>query len=504
MGDENNLVPENEDTSALFVSSQKKKKAEEEAKRRAEEEQAKRDAAAAEVRRMEQEVEERRKKAEEEKLALENEEKMTAEERAKVAAQRAADKAAKEAAASNKAAKPAASPAVNSKLFIIIGAVVAVLVLAFVIVKVVGSGGGKASDYSQLGANGEYTPKASGFEIKILYPNDIYTEVTEKKVDEDNLQIFFNSKKSKDVTTNIVMTTYREETSSDGDKKMLKDNIALFQPETIQTGLTETAKKQLTGLIEDAKVTDEVTAQYSDDNPTTYTYDCKFTSGKYKSGTARAFLLPNPAGEYKVVMVCCFKAKADENGIASMRDIFVKNNTSAAFAMPGALPPTSNETDGMVQNLDMHMGLRLPKDRFVKYPHTTNYDLFSDLNGASVIVKAYDLDMYGEELVNYNFDKLIEAPKELAKTGINSYHTDVTSRVFISDQSTTDGNVIYEADYKDVIGGVTYWERYHCSIWIDATTDRVYWATIITLAPEKNKSIYKEIFDKTLSNLEDI
>ena len=30
MGDENNLVPENEDTSALFVSSQKKKKAEEE------------------------------------------------------------------------------------------------------------------------------------------------------------------------------------------------------------------------------------------------------------------------------------------------------------------------------------------------------------------------------------------------------------------------------------------------------------------------------------------
>ena len=33
MGDENKLGPENEDTSALFVSAQKKKRAEEEAKK---------------------------------------------------------------------------------------------------------------------------------------------------------------------------------------------------------------------------------------------------------------------------------------------------------------------------------------------------------------------------------------------------------------------------------------------------------------------------------------
>lgn len=503
MGDENNLVPENEDTSALFVSSQKKKKAEEEARKRAEEEQAKRDAAAAEVRRMEQEVEERRKKAEEERLALENEEKMTAEERAKAAAQRAADKSAKEAAGANKAAGPAAKPAVNSKLFIIIGAVAAVLVLAIIIAKVAG-GGGEASDYSQLGANGEYVPKASGFDIKLLYPNDVYTEVTEKKVDEDNLHIFFNPKKSKDVTTNIVMTTYREDGSSDGDKKMLKDNIALFPPATIQNGLTETAKKQLTDLIADAQITEETTAQYSDDNPTTYTYDCTFTSGKYKSGTARAILLPNTAGEYKVVLVCCFKAKADEAGVTSMRDVFVKNNATAAFAMPGALPPTNSETDGMVENSSMHMGLRVPKDRFVKFPHTTNYDLWSDINGATVIVKEYDLNMYSEELPNYDWEKMLEAPQEMAKTGINSFQTDVTSRVFLTESKTTDGTVAYVAEFKDVIGGVTFWERYSCSIWTDLTTDKVYWATIITLAPEKNKSVYKDIFDKTLNNLEDI
>ncbi len=503
MGDENNLVPESEDTSALFVSSQKKKKAEEEARRRAEEEQAKRDAAAAEVRRMEQEVEERRKKAEEEKLALENEEKMTAEERAKVAAQRAADKAAKDAAAANKAAKPAASPAVNSKLFIIIGVVVAVLVLAFVIVKVVGKGGG-ASDYSQLGANGEYVPKASGFDVKILYPNDVYTEVTETKVDDDNLQVFFKAKGGKDVTTNMVLTTFREETSKEGDNKMLNSNIALFDPETIRKGLTDTAKKQLTSLISDASVTEEKTAEYSDDNPTTYTYDCTFTSGKYKSGTAKAWLAPNSANEYLVVMVCCFKDKADNDGVASMRDLFVKNNTTNAFAMPGAIPPTSMEVDGMVEVHDMHMGLHVPKDKFVKFPHTTNYDLFSDLNGATIIVKAYDLDMYSEEMDNYDWIQMLESPKEIAKTGINTYQTNVTSRVFLTDKTITDDGVAYVAEYKDVIGGVTYWERFSMSVWTDVTTDKVYWATIITLAPEKNKDQYRNIFDKMLDTLEDI
>lgn len=502
MGDENNLVPESEDTSALFVSSQKKKKAEEEARRRAEEEQAKRDAAAAEVRRMEQEVEERRRKAEEEKLALENEEKMTAEERAKVAAQRAADKAAKDAAAANKAAKPAAIPAVNSKLFIIIGAVVAVLVLALVIVKFAGKGG--SSDYSQLGANGEYVPKASGYDVKILYPNDVYSEVTETKVDDDNLQVFFKAKSGKDVTTNMVMTVFREDTSKEGDNKMLNSNIALFDPETIRKGLTETAKKQLTGLIADANVTEEKTAEYSDDNPTTYTYDCTFTSGKYKSGTARAWLAPNSANEYLVVMVCCFKDKADNDGVASMRNLFVKNNTTNAFAMPGAIPPTSMEVDGMVEVHDMHMGLHVPKDKFVKFPHTTNYDLFSDLNGATIIVKAYDLDMYSEEMDNYDWIQMLESPKEIAKTGINNYQTNVTSRVLLTDKTITDDGIAYVAEYKDVIGGVTYWERFSMSVWTDVTTDKVYWATIITLAPEKNKDQYRNIFDKMLDTLEDI
>ena len=502
MADENNLVPENDDTSALFVSSQKKKKAEEEARRRAEEEQAKRDAAAAEVRRMEQEVEERRKKAEEERLALENEEKMTAEERAKVAAQKAADKAAKESAAANKAPGSAKIPAVNSKLFIMIGAVVAVLAIVFIIVGVVGKGG--KSNYSELGSNGEYVPKATGFDIKLLYPNDVYAEVTEKKVDDDNLQVFFKAKKNKDVTTNIVLTTFKDEDSKEGDKKMLNSNIPLFSPDDIQKGLTETAKQQLTGLIPDATVKEETTAQYSDDNPTAYTYDCTFTSGKYKSGTARALIVPNSAGEYKVMMVCCFKESSDDEGVVSMRDVFVKNNSTSAFAMPGALPPTAIDVEGMLENHDMHMGLRVPKDRFVKFPHTTNYDLWCDINGATIIVQAYDLDMYSEELAYYDIEKMLEFPKEQAKTGINNFNTSVSGRVLLTESTDTDNKVAYDAEFKDVIGGVTYWERYRMSIWTDVTTDKVYWANIIMLAPEKNKTEYKNIFEKTLSSLEDI
>ena len=493
MGDENMLGPENEDTSALFVSAQKKKRAEEEAKKRAEEEQAKREAAAAEVRRMEQEVEERRRKAEEEKQALENAEKNP---------EGSKSVGTSETAQSKKAA-PAAPGAKNNMLFIGIGAAVAVLVIIFAIVGLTGKKGG-AGNYADIGANGEYTPKASGFDIKFLYPGDVYQEVTEKKIDEDNLQIYFNPGKGKDVTTNIVMTSLKSEDSRDGQKRLLKSNIPLWGPSDISKMLTEGAKKQMETLMPGATIAEETTAAYSDDNPTTYTYDCTFTTDKYKSGVGRAWLEPNSAGEYKIVLLCCFKEKADNEGVASMRDLFLTNNAKEAFAMPGANPPASIDVEGLLENHEMHMGLHVPKDRFNKFEHTTNYDIWSDLNGAQIIVQSLesDVDEYGIE--NYDLDGVVASFKEISETGINSYNTAVESRMFLNDKSQTDGKITYTAEYRDVLAGVTYWERFYMTYWMDGTTGKTYWAKIITLAPEKNKDIYKNIFDKTLDTLEDI
>ena len=61
----------------------------------------------------------------------------------------------------------------------------------------------------------------------------------------------------------------------------------------------------------------------------------------------------------------------------------------------------------------------------------------------------------------------------------------------------------YTANYKDMVGGVAYWERYRTGHWTDVRRNTNYTYILITMAPERNE-IYHEIFDKALDRLQDL
>ncbi len=484
MSDEKLQSQESEETAALFVSAQKKKKAEEEARKKAEEEQAKREAAEAEVKRMEREVEERKKRAEEEKIALEK-----VEEEVKKAPVSAPLEAAK--TVSTKAA-----PASKTPIFIGIGAA-AVLVIIIAVFALKGKG--DSVDYASLNMNAEYTPKASGYDIRFAYPDSLYTEVTENKTD-DALQVFFKPKSAASVVTDVVIAPLL----NDEGEQVKADSIAFKNDDMTET-MEKVSKEQLESLFPGLNVTEQKDSGYTVDNPGRYSLTYTFTSDQYKSGTGYVWVEPNSAGEYKIILSCFAKSGEDQESVNKVQQTFADYNANDGFAMPGANPPESTETDGLIEDNSMHMGLHVPKDRFTRWEHTTNYNIWSDLNAAFIITSPIDTDMdLNDTSISLDYDKLMDALRKHGESGVNNFFRDVESRTLLSEEELTDGVFAYRAEYKDVIGGVTFWERFQIGYWTDTTTGKHYFAKIITVVPEINKDIYKSIFDKTLASLEDI
>ena len=172
--------------------------------------------------------------------------------------------------------------------------------------------------------------------------------------------------------------------------------------------------------------------------------------------------------------------------------------------MPGANPPKATEVDGTLEENTMHMLIHVPKDMFVKWSGSSpSFSVWTDDNGAKIIIQPVDSTIEGD-VTSAQADVLFEGLKEIADTGVSGMFTTVEARTLISEDTSKKGWVGYTADYQTVMSGVTYWERIRLSLWTDETTGQKYWAFIITLAPEVNKSDYKVIFDKTIATLEDL
>lgn len=506
MSDEN--LTNNEETAALFVSTQKKKQAEEEARRRAEEEQARRDAAEAEVRRMEQEVEERKRRAEEERLALEEEERALAE--GKIT------RAAETKAAPAKKAKEPKEPSAGgkSKLPMYIGIAAAVVVVIIIAVVALGGKGGSGSsaavaemETTQLNDefNTEYVSKEEGYDLKFMYPAGMYTEVTEEKGDEE-LTIHFGPQGIGMIDTDIILTDYKW---PDRDTIIMDYDQAACPPDKLQKGFQDRITARVKELIPDAAIADEVSTDVKADDATRYSYKCTFTSAEKGNGAVSAWVAVNSKGECKRAIVCCRDTSEDKEACRKLCDTFTEKYSGESLMVPGFNPPTSTDTDGMLEVEEMHMGVLAPKDQFKKYTLSDemdlNYSIFMDKNGASVIVNPIetDIDLSGDN--NYTRDQIHGIFDEMAAKGVNSYFTDLDSRMLLDESyDSRDTTVDYTGNYRDMIGGISYWERYRIGYWTDVRTKKHYFYILITLVPEKNRDVYQQIFDRSLDMLKDI
>jgi len=481
-----------EETSALFVSAQKKKKAEEEAARKAAEEQAKREAAEAEVRRMEAEVEERKRKAEEERRALEEQEKQLAEE--KINGPKEVKPAlSKKREPKTGSAKTSGGSKSKLPLFIGIGAVAVVAVVLILVFALKGKGGKAVFDPATTEFNAEYVGKEEGFDLKFSYPDSVYTEVTEEKTGDDELTIHFGG-------ADAIVSTYRYD---DSDKIIQALEAYVYPAKAMQDGFQEKVAKRISEIAPDMKIIKEQGTDVSSDSAVRYEYKCTFESAESGNGAAVAWIEPNSAGECKRVIFCVKSKGADAEECAKICDAFEEKNVATALYVPGANPPSATDSDGMLEIDAIHMGLQVPKDMFAKYPGTENYSWYADKNGASIVVQPVDVG--GDILASMSIETIQELFKGYAERGINEYFTKCDSRMPLDDNFVAEETgLYYTANYKDVIGGLTYWERYRTGYWVDARQQKEYFYVIITLAPEKNKDVYQPIFDKMLDRMQDL
>lgn len=506
---EENFNNSNDETAALFVSNQKKKAAEEEAKRRAEEEQARLAAAEAEARRMEEEVEERKRRAEEERLALEEEERALAEGR--LNRESTAAEPAKP-AKPNKIREPKEpSAGGKSKLPIYIGIAAAVVVVIIIAVVAIGGKGGSGSsenvaqmDTTQLNDefNTEYVSKEEGFDLKFMYPAGMYTEVTEEKGDGE-VTIHFGPQGIGSIDTDIVLTDYKW----DNDDSFITVKNAWMSPaDYFQNAFKEKITLKAKELIPDINVTEETSADVSNEETSRFFYKCSFTSAEKGNGAISAWVGLNGNGECKRVVVCCKDTGENVEGCKKLCDTFTDKYAGESLMLPGNNPPKSTDTDGMIEVEEMHMGILAPSGLFEKAPIESNYVVFQDNNGAQVIVHPIETetDLRSGE-ANITREEIHEKYKSMAEQGVNNYFTALESRMFLDESyDSRDTTVDYTANYKDKIGGIFYWERYRIGYWTDVRTQKHYFYVLITLVPEKNQDVYKQIFDRSLDMLKDI
>lgn len=501
MSDEN--YNSNEETQALFVSTQKKKQAEEEARRKAEAEQAKRDAAEAEVRRMEQEVEERKRRAEEERQALEQ-----AAREAEAANASQVDKIkAKVNTAVNTVNTDAIKTMAKEKtvtvgkskvpLFAAIGAALVVVILVAVFV-LRGKGGSAAApvDPSTIEFNKEYAVTTEGVGLKFSYPEALFTGVTEEG-DAETVELTFTTEDES--ATQMGLALY---------KFMDKGNIGFQSAKEMQNSLVKVVGGALKESDMQPTIADEVSTDIASDNPGKYSYKCTFTAageGVTVQGAATTWYVSNEAGDiYQVFFTTTEKGETKDNVVA-LRDLFEEKNSENAVKVPGENPPKEATTDGRLEADPVHMGIVVPKDQFKKLDTTgDNFWAWSDDNGAVFILRYAEEDEGTLEFIMQYPDEALSLFKEMSEKGINEIHPYVESRMYLGDIQAPENKLCYCAEFKDIIGGVSFWEGYESSVWRDARTNKDYSYDLILLAPEKNKDIYKEIFNRACDRLEDI
>lgn len=507
MSEENMNNSSNDETAALFVSNQKKKAAEEAARKKAEEEKARLEAAEAEARRMEQEVEERKRRAEEEKRALEEEERALAEGRINFEAKSQAEPVKPKKVKEPK--EPSAGGKSKLPIYIGIGAAV-VVVIIIAVVALSGKGGAGSSDSvaqmetTQLNDefNTEYVSKEEGFDLKFMYPAGMYTEVNEEKGDGE-VTIHFGPQGVGNIDTDIVITDYKWDNN---DAFIMDYNACMCPSNDFQTAFRDKITNKAKELIPDISVTEEKSADVAAEDTDRYYYKCSFTSAEKGNGAISAWVGVNGKGECKRIVVCCRDTAENSEGCKKLCDTFTDKYAGEVLKLPGNNPPKSTEADAVLDVDDIHMGIIAPANQFVKNDVVqTAYTRFTDRNGAQIIVHAAETEVdltTGE--ANITREEIHENYKAVAEVGINDYYT-TDSRMFLDEQyDSRETTIDYTGNYRVLIGGTKFWERDRIGYWTDSRTQKHYTYLIITLVPEKDQDIYKQIFDRSLDMLKDI
>ena len=170
--------------------------------------------------------------------------------------------------------------------------------------------------------------------------------------------------------------------------------------------------------------------------------------------------------------------------------------------VPGANPPASADTDGMLEIDAMHMGVIVPKDRFHLLSSDDEMAWWADDNGAiyAIVYKEAEFDF---DMANAALEEVQPMLKDFAETaaGLKGL-PNLDSRMFLSDSWLN--NLKYRSEYKDILGDVTYWEANFASMWRDVRTNKYYIYDIVLMAPNSNQDIYKQLFDKAIDRLQDI
>ncbi|MCR4786985.1 MAG: hypothetical protein K5888_00215 [Lachnospiraceae bacterium] len=496
MSDENLNNNGQEETAALFVNAQKRKKAEEEARRKAAEEQARRDAAEAEVRRMEQEVEEARRKAEEERIAREEAEKL----RAQQALKDSIKEGIKDAinvkipipGKGDKAEDAEGKKKVKLPLILAIAggalALIAIVVVAIILIK----SKGKVVDYASLDAEGTYESDADGYKIKLAYPDTVYAEIEEDEDDGVLSLSFIKDKKNKKAPdifitlTKVGGTVYQKQLDA---KTTWDDIVNLGKQAVADCELLEEEYSELSG------------------EPGKYGYRATFVMDDgVTSGSCALWYEFNESGEAVIVTAMSTqKDKKLERGVeaaASMMDLFVSENAKDALKMPGGNPPEKLDWDGYIGVESIDAKMPISKDRFFEIPKYSEEGgkVWVDDNGAVVVIAGETIGYAEDFSVNEEeTEQFKEVFKQLSSYGVED-QLPIEGRTKTTETDSPQGYIDYSLEYNETFNGIPYWERDYYVIW--EGKDYEYILFVYTYVPESNKEQYKDIFDRSLKDLD--
>ena len=431
------MINNSEETAALFVAKQKKKDEE----KKAAEEQAERNLKEAEVARMEAELAQRKKKATKMKIIA-----------------------------------MAASAAV----------IIITLIIVLNVAKSV-SRIGKV-DYSALDFNSVYAVKSNENQVKIKYPGEIYTDVSETKVDENEILLELVPEKDKLVTSKV---SINYNTSDNSTRKLSRGIIAVTTAEELNDMLQETVEKHLEKMVTGAVITDFERSDHTADNAGKYYYTGSFKSSEYSGGVAGWFEFSDDGVLQTIVLGCMAPGEDPADGIA-MRDNFFAQNSDDALLLPGMNPPDSNAAlDGTIEYQECGLSMKVPKDRF--YPDKrSNYMAFGDINGALITVFPQE---FAEGFDNTTFDipALMDSYMNRSKEALGKMLIGVSNKEQMSTEYTSETGGDFSITYSYEWGGRKYMELYFVAPW-SSDNGKDYFVEMEFLCPYENMDQYTAIY----------
>lgn len=482
MSDENLNNNSTEETAALFIGAQKRKKAEEEARKKAEEEQAKRDAAEAEVRRMEQEIEEQKRKAEEERKALEEAERLKAQQDLKENIKEGIKEGVKDAIKVAVGEKNKEKSKTAKIVGIAVGSVAIIAIVVGIILAI--KNRGHAIDYAELDFDGTYKIKEDGYGFELAYPEEVYESVSEK-ADGSSVAIYFETKNKKAPNTIVYMIDTEDPAPA-----------LQFDVEYTLDELKSTSQS----YIEDYDVIDDSKTRISDD-PDYYLYQATYQVQEDIFGAVASWYTLNDEGKVFFTTAISFGNSKDEESAENMIDMFMSENMDTALKTPGAYPVDKYDWDGAIGIEQVNFKVPVSKDRFQELKKFNNEGerVYIDKNGTIIILAGVKLaEKDGFAILEDQVQSFYDAFKKIADDGLPEIKAE--SRTFFSSTDSPFGYVDSFNEYTTIYNGIQYWERDYAVVW--EGTDAMYAAIVYTYVPMETKDKYKDILDKSIENLD--